>query len=82
MLRAFVNAERDDWADWLHLLEFAYNSMVHSSTGTPPFKLLLGFLPRSGLDMLLAPYTPSSKDVPRRDSEEFLEQLRMHREHA
>ena len=40
MLRAYVNDDRNDWAEWLHLLEFAYNSAVHSSTGTTPFTSL------------------------------------------
>lgn len=50
MMRAFVASQKDQWALWLHLLEFAYNSAVHSSTGTTPFHLLLGFHPRTLLD--------------------------------
>jgi len=45
MMCAFIAGKKDQWALWLHLLEFAYNSAVHSSTGTTPFHLLLGFHP-------------------------------------
>ena len=45
MLRAFVEGKKDQWSLWLHILEFAYNSSVHSSTGTTPLHLLLGFHP-------------------------------------
>ena len=37
MLRAFVDSKKDQWSIWLHLLEFIYNSTVHSLTGTTPF---------------------------------------------
>ena len=52
MLRAFVAGQKDRWAVWLHLLEFAYNNAVHSSIGTTPFHLMLGFHPRTPLDFV------------------------------
>jgi hypothetical protein len=32
VLRAYVNEDLSDWAIWLHILEFAYNSAIHSSS--------------------------------------------------
>ena len=52
MLWSYVNDDLLDWSAWLHILEFAYNSAVHSSTGTTPFFLLYGFHPRTPLDLL------------------------------
>jgi len=52
MLRAFTLGRKSDWAKWIHLLEFAYNSAVHSSTSATPFHLLLGFHPHTPLDFL------------------------------
>jgi hypothetical protein len=37
MLRAYVADDKTKWASWIELLEFAYNSAIHSSTGAPPF---------------------------------------------
>ena len=36
-LHVFINHRQDDWADWLPIMEFAYNNHIHSSTlsGTP-----------------------------------------------
>ena len=36
-LRAYVNANQDDWEDWLWTAEFAYNNTLHSATGMTPF---------------------------------------------
>jgi hypothetical protein len=83
MLRVYVSKDRKDWASWLKLLEFTYNSNIHSSTGTFPFKLLYGFLPKAPLDFLLpkdrdAPATYGMKD----EGGAYLDQLRIHRENA
>src|SRR5258705_2196415 len=38
-LRVFVSHQQDDWADWLPLVEFAYNNKVHVATCWTPFEL-------------------------------------------
>src|SRR5258705_1283955 len=35
-LRVFVSHRQDDWADWLPLVEFAYNNKVHVATCWTP----------------------------------------------
>jgi hypothetical protein len=44
-LRMFCNEEQDDWAKILPIVEFAYNSHVHSASGSSPFKLLYSYQP-------------------------------------
>ena len=36
-LRCFISYQHDDWSNILHLSEFAYNNIVHSSTKVTPF---------------------------------------------
>ncbi len=83
MLRSYVSEDRTSWAEWLHLLEFSYNSHVHSSTGTSPFKLLLGFQPSLPLtrlsptiDQELANYSLSPEVA------NFLKDILVHRDSA
>src|SRR5258708_39735724 len=47
-LQVFVSHQRDDWADWLLLVEFAYNNKVHTATHRTPFKLDTGQHPCLG----------------------------------
>ncbi|POM61728.1 polyprotein [Phytophthora palmivora] len=42
-LRGVVNPAQNDWEEYLHLAEFAYNRRVHSSIG--PFEADLGYVP-------------------------------------
>ena len=82
MLRAYIDDDLSDWAVWLHVLEFAYNNAVHSSTGTSPFFLLYGFHPRTPLDFL----KPSNADAKSYSlspaAVSFLDTLAMHRDSA
>src|SRR6266436_10360760 len=38
-LQVFISHQQDNWADWLPLVEFAYNNKVHSATCWTPFEL-------------------------------------------
>lgn len=50
-LRYFANAAPSKWFDWLHLVEFWYNSNWHSSLDQSPFFVLYGHSPRQdGID--------------------------------
>src|SRR5260221_2530769 len=49
-LRVFVSHRQDDWADWLPLVEFAYNNKVHVATCWTPFELNAGQHPHLGVE--------------------------------
>ncbi len=38
-LHVFISHQQDNWADWLLLVEFAYNNKVHAATHQTPFEL-------------------------------------------
>ena len=82
MLRAYINDDLSDWALWLHILEFAYNNAVHSSTGTTPLFLLYGFHPRTPLDFLRPGETETTTYSLSPEATSFLETLAMHRDSA
>ncbi|KAF1333396.1 Retrovirus polyprotein, partial [Globisporangium splendens] len=44
-LRGVVNPAQNDWNDFLHTAEFAYNRRVHSTIGMSPFEADLGYNP-------------------------------------
>ncbi len=81
MLKAYMSRDKMTWANWLHVLEFAYNSHVSVSTGSTPFSLLLGFQPTSPLDQIT---WVSSKEHCKLTWEvsEFVNDLQAHRESA
>jgi hypothetical protein len=53
MLRAYTAGAKATWADWIHLLEFAYNSNPHASTSCAPYFLLYGYNPLSPSDFMM-----------------------------
>ena len=40
MLRVYVSKDQKDWAQWLDILQFAYNNAMHSSHKSTPAQLL------------------------------------------
>lgn len=58
MLQAFVSVERDKWKAHLHLMEFAYNGHESKSTTYTPFRITLGYEPKTPAAFLI----PDSKD--------------------
>src|SRR5258706_41350 len=49
-LQVFMSHQQDDWADWLLLVEFAYNNKVHTATCQTPFELDTGQHPCLGVE--------------------------------
>ncbi|XP_040996040.1 uncharacterized protein LOC121242214 [Juglans microcarpa x Juglans regia] len=54
-LRYFTNDRPKDWARWLALAEWSYNTLEHSSTGFSPFEVVYRQPPPR-----LLPYEPGS----------------------
>lgn len=51
-LRAYCADKQSNWDQFLYLVEFAYNSSKHSTTGYSPFFLNYGFHPRGPPQLL------------------------------
>src|SRR5258708_7621024 len=49
-LWVFMSHQQDDWADWLPLVEFAYNNKVHTATCWTLFELDTGQHPHLGVE--------------------------------
>jgi len=60
ILRHYVNDAKNDWDQHLHVIEFAYNKSVNTTTGLSPFHIVYGYQPRSPLDHLV----PSAEAPP------------------
>jgi hypothetical protein len=50
-LRHVVNTHQDDWATCLPDVQFAMNNSPNASTGRVPTELMMGFMPRSAIDI-------------------------------
>src|SRR5271154_7208203 len=80
MLRAYVQEDLKSWANWLDVLQFAYNNAPHSSHGSSPAQLLFGYKPRTPLDFLADKGLDVLADYPNAQSR--LRDLQSHREAA
>ncbi len=69
-LRIFCNQRKENWADLLHLAEYAWNNHHHTSLGTTPFYANYGFHPT------MTDRASIGQDLPKR-----IERLVEHREH-
>ena len=55
MLRSMVKGKMTSWEEHLPLIEFAYNRVIHSSTGMTPFECVYGLNPLTPLDLTPLP---------------------------
>jgi len=55
MLRCMIVQNIREWEELLPHIEFAYNSVVHSTTSHSPFEVVYGFNPLTPLDLLPLP---------------------------
>jgi len=77
MLRAYICKDQKDWANWLDVLQFAYNNAMHSSHQSTPAQLLMGYKPRSPLDYLVENGLEASQSQP--DVKKRIQELDAHR---
>lgn len=63
-LRSYVNAQGDDWDEYLPALELALNSKQQASTGAAPFTLVYGTDARLPIDCALDDARPSAISLP------------------
>ena len=69
ILRAFVNPLHDDWAKWLPMAEFSFNSSLHASIKVTPFEANLGFIPKAPADVAFP--------VPTTEANSYLDTLKL-----
>jgi len=85
MICSYISDDLTDWAAWLHILEFAYNNSIHSSTGASLNFLTYSFQPKMPLDFLLPDETQESRGHTyslNPAARNFLQSLAMHRDSA
>jgi hypothetical protein len=63
MIRHYINYQQNNWDDLLPVLERAYNSSVHATTGLAPFMMKFGQIPRNMADIMIEPSSTSVECV-------------------
>jgi hypothetical protein len=58
-LRAFCNANQDDWDEHLDMIELGMNNAVQASTQRSPHEAMYGMTPRLPIDVALAGIAPN-----------------------
>jgi hypothetical protein len=46
-IRCYCNEEQDNWHIWLPMAEFVHNQWPNATTKKTPFKLIMGYNPRT-----------------------------------
>ena len=64
---------QSDWDEWLPMVQFSYNTSIHSSTGIQPFELQFGRESKTLLDLIVCNPTKESRD---RSAREFLKDIK------
>jgi len=55
-LRAIIQKNLKSWEECLPFVEFAYNRIVHSTTGFSPFEIVYGFNPPTPMNLIPLPF--------------------------
>jgi hypothetical protein len=75
-LRCVVHASPKEWKSWLWLAELWYNTSLHASLGSTPFKALYGYDTNLGLLPTIAPNSTSTATDQVQQHEQQLEVLK------
>jgi len=73
-LRMYVNYRQNNWAEWLTMVEFAFNNKVYTATKMSPFQVNYGREPRMGFDV--------RKKEKNEKAEEFVKEMKERHEEA
>ena len=80
-LRAYCNANQDDWDDHLDMLELGFNVTKQASTQAAPYELLYGDKPLLPIDAALRPLTTSRAPAAQERAERMKQALTFARDH-
>jgi hypothetical protein len=81
MLRAYVNAEQDNWDQKLTACEIAYNSSIQASTGYTPYQMNYVRHPLFALEHALQPSNQSNNPSAAERIQLFHQQLEIAKQH-
>jgi hypothetical protein len=62
-LRCTINYQQNNWAELLHMAEFAYNNSIHTATKQTPFFANYGYNPRMHIMLSSQPEVPAAEDL-------------------